>query len=49
VAVTTEDELRLEIENIDLGRLLAQAGIDAAEHKGERAESALSALAGVKR
>jgi two-component sensor histidine kinase len=33
VAVTTEDELRLEIENIDLRRLLAQAGIDAAEHK----------------
>jgi two-component sensor histidine kinase len=31
--VVTEDELRLEIENMDLRRLLAQAGIDAAEHK----------------
>jgi hypothetical protein len=31
--VATEDELRLEIENLDLRRLLAQAGIDAAEHK----------------
>jgi two-component sensor histidine kinase len=31
--LSTEDELRLEIENIDLRRLLAQAGIDAAEHK----------------
>jgi two-component sensor histidine kinase len=31
--VTTEDELRLEVENLDLRRLLAQAGIDAAEHK----------------
>ena len=33
VTVTTDDELRLEIENVDLRRLLAQAGIDAAEHK----------------
>jgi two-component sensor histidine kinase len=31
--VTTDDELRLEIENVDLRRLLAQAGIDAAEQK----------------
>ena len=31
--VTTEDEFRLEVENLDLRRLLAQAGIDAAEHK----------------
>jgi two-component sensor histidine kinase len=31
--VSTEDDLRLEVENIDLRRLLAQAGIDAAEHK----------------
>ena len=27
----TEDELRLEIENVDLRRLLAQAGLDAAD------------------
>lgn len=27
------DEIRLEVENVDLRRLLAQAGIDAAEHK----------------
>jgi two-component sensor histidine kinase len=32
--VTTEDELRLEVENVDLRRLLAQAGLDAAEQKG---------------
>lgn len=32
--MTTEHELRLEIENLDLRRLLAQAGIDAAEQKG---------------
>jgi two-component sensor histidine kinase len=31
--VSTEDDLRLEVENIDLRRLLTQAGIDAAEHK----------------
>jgi two-component sensor histidine kinase len=31
--VTAEDDLRFEIENVDLRRLLAQAGIDAAEHK----------------
>ncbi|MEX2127180.1 MAG: sensor histidine kinase [Xanthobacteraceae bacterium] len=31
--MTTDDELRLEIENVDLRRLLAQAGIDAAEQK----------------
>lgn len=31
--MTTDDELRLEIENLDLRRLLAQAGIDAAEQK----------------
>jgi len=31
--VTAEDDLRLEVENVDLRRLLAQAGIDAAEHK----------------
>ena len=30
---STEDEVRLEIENVDLRRLLAQAGIDAAEQK----------------
>ncbi len=29
--MSTEDEVRLEIENVDLRRLLAQAGIDAAE------------------
>lgn len=32
--VATEDEVRLEVENVDLRRLLAQAGIDAAEQKG---------------
>lgn len=31
--MATEDELRLEGENVDLRRLLAQAGIDAAEQK----------------
>lgn len=31
--VATEDELRLEVENVDLGRLLAQAGLDAADQK----------------
>jgi two-component sensor histidine kinase len=31
--VTAEDDLRLEVENLDLRRLLAQAGIDAAEQK----------------
>lgn len=31
--MATDDELRLEVENLDLRRLLAQAGIDAAEHK----------------
>ncbi len=31
--MAAEDDLRLEIENIDLRRLLTQAGIDAAEHK----------------
>ncbi len=31
--MSTEDDLRLEVENIDLRRLLAQAGIGAAEHK----------------
>lgn len=31
--MTPEDELRLEVENVDLRRLLAQAGIDAAEQK----------------
>jgi two-component sensor histidine kinase len=31
--VTTEDELRLEFENVNLRRLLVQAGIDAAEYK----------------
>lgn len=30
----TDDEFRLEVENVDLRRLLAQAGIDAAEQKG---------------
>jgi two-component sensor histidine kinase len=29
--VATEDELRLEVENVDLRRLLAQAGLDAAD------------------
>ena len=33
IDMATEDELRLEIENIDLRRLLAQAGIDAAEQR----------------
>ncbi len=32
--MTTTDEVRLEIENVDLRRLLAQAGIDAAAQKG---------------
>jgi two-component sensor histidine kinase len=32
--MSTEEELRLEVENLDLRRLLAQAGIDAAEQKG---------------
>jgi two-component sensor histidine kinase len=32
--VTTSDEVRLEVENVDLRRLLEQAGIDAAEQKG---------------
>ena len=32
-AVPTEHELQLEVENLDLRRLLAQAGIDAAEQK----------------
>jgi two-component sensor histidine kinase len=32
--LTTTDEVRLEVENVDLRRLLAQAGIDAAEQKG---------------
>ena len=32
--MSTEQELRLEVENLDLRRLLAQAGIDAAEQKG---------------
>ena len=31
--VATEDELRLEVENVDLRRLLAQAGIDAADQR----------------
>ena len=31
--VATEDELRLEVENLDLRRLLAQAGLDAADQK----------------
>lgn len=31
--MAAEDELRLEVENLDLRRLLAQAGLDAAEHK----------------
>jgi two-component sensor histidine kinase len=30
---TSENEIRLEVENLDLRRLLAQAGIDAAEQK----------------
>jgi two-component sensor histidine kinase len=30
--VTSDDEIRLKVENEDLRRLLAQAGIDAAEH-----------------
>lgn len=32
--LSNEEELRLEVENLDLRRLLAQAGIDAAEQKG---------------
>jgi two-component sensor histidine kinase len=31
--VATDDELRLEVENVDLRRLLAQAGLDAADQK----------------
>ena len=31
--MATEDELRLEVENVDLRRLLAQAGLDAADQK----------------
>lgn len=31
--MSSDEELRLEIENLDLRRLLAQAGIDAAEHR----------------
>ncbi len=31
--MTTEDELRLEVENVDLRRLLAQAGLAAADQK----------------
>ena len=31
--MATEDELRLEVENVDLRRLLAQAGIDAADQR----------------
>ena len=31
--MVSEDEPRLEAENVDLRRLLAQAGIDAAEQK----------------
>ena len=31
--MASEKELRLDVENADLRRLLAQAGIDAAEHK----------------
>ena len=32
--MSAEDEFRLRIENFDLRRLLVQAGLDAAEHKG---------------
>ena len=32
--MNTSDEVRLEVENVDLRRLLEQAGIDAAEQKG---------------
>ncbi len=32
--MTTGDKVRLEVENLDLRRLLEQAGIDAAEQKG---------------
>jgi two-component sensor histidine kinase len=32
--VNSEQELRLEVENLDLRHLLAQAGIDAAKHRG---------------
>jgi two-component sensor histidine kinase len=40
--VATKDEIRLKGENVDLRRLLAQAGIDAAEHKiGERLQRIL--------
>ena len=31
--MNVEDDLRLQTENVDLRCLLAQAGIDAAEHK----------------
>lgn len=40
--MATKDEIRLKGENVDLRRLLAQAGIDAAEHKiGERLQRIL--------
>lgn len=32
--MTTSDDVRLEVENVDLRRLLEQAGIDAAEQQG---------------
>ncbi len=32
--VTIQDQVRLEVKNVDLRRLLAQAGIEAAEQKG---------------
>ena len=32
--MTTTEEVQLEVENVDLRRLLVQAGIDAAEQKG---------------
>jgi two-component sensor histidine kinase len=32
--VTTSDDVRLEVENVDLRRLLEQAGIDAAKQQG---------------
>lgn len=42
--MTTDEELRLQAENLDLRRLLQQAGIDAAEHQTvEKIQSVLVA------
>jgi hypothetical protein len=39
--MASEEHLRLEVENVDLRRLLAQAGICAAEQKSRKAVAAL--------